>query len=200
MGMRKTKKRLSEYWDRILSRSMPPYATFKKMNKELTEHFNFIAWTFKRIVLPITIFYVVFGLIFEINVFGSIFLSLLLFFYSNLLPDVDALFKETKNRRLDSLWYEKYSLLFFAPLIVYYIISGRARPLYSVESRPFHSFKTVLIYGAFLFLVGSIFWMDTLRRMMFPLFGMMGFTVHLLIDKKIYINHIVDSVRKKDGS
>lgn len=195
--MKKTKRRLSEYWDRTIFKNLPPYATFKKMNREMTEHFNFLAWVFKRIVLPIIVFYVIFGLIFEINVFGSIFLSSLLFFYSSLLPDVDALFKKTKNKMLDSLWYEKYSLLFFAPVIIYYIISGRARPLYSMKERPFHSFKTVFIYGVFLFVVGSIFWTDTLRRIMFPLFGMLGFTVHLLIDKKIYINHITHSTKSK---
>lgn len=191
--MKKTKKKLSDYWDGMIFKNLPSYATFRKMNKEMMEHFNFLKWAFEKMVLPIIIFYIIFGLIFEIDVFGSIFLSLLLFFYSNLLPDVDSLFKKTRNKMLDSLWYEKYSLLFFAPIIIYYIFSGRAKPLYSINKRPFHNFKTVIIYGAFLFVIGSIFWSDILKRVMFPVFGMLGFTVHILIDKKIYINHISHS-------
>jgi len=184
--MNKTRRKFAEYWDRIIFIRMPSYATFKKMNKELVEHFNFLEWAFKRIVLPIIVFYALVGLVFEINLFGSIFLSLLIFFYSNLLPDVDVLFKKTNRKALDSLWYEKYSLLFFAPIIVYYVISGRQRPLYSISNRPFHNFRTVLVYGAFLFVVGSIFWMDALRRAMFPIFGMLGFSFHLIIDRKMY--------------
>jgi len=188
--MEKTKKRLEEYWDEIISKKIPSYVTFKKMNEEVIEHLDFIRWVFKRIILPMVMFYVAAGLILRMDILGSIFLSTLLFFYSNLLPDVDALFQKTEDKMLDSLWYEKYSLLFFAPMMIYYIISGRARPLYSTEEKTFHNYKTVVIYGAFLFIIGSIFWMDTVKRVMFPLFGMLGFTTHLLIDRKLYVNRI----------
>jgi len=188
--MEKTRKRLEEYWDEIISKKIPSYATFKKMNEEIIEHLDFIRWVFKRITLPMVVFYVAVGLILGMDIFGSIFLSTLLFFYSNLLPDVDALFQKTEDKMLDSLWYEKYSLLFFAPMMIYYIISGRARPLYSTEEKTFHNNKTIVIYGTFLFIIGSIFWMDTVKRVMFPLFGMLGFTTHLLIDRKFYINRI----------
>ncbi|MFH1106067.1 MAG: hypothetical protein V1731_02555 [Candidatus Aenigmatarchaeota archaeon] len=184
--MKMTGRKLSEYWDGIIYKNLPPYAKFRKMKAELEEHFNFIGWSAKRIILPLMVFYALAGLFLEINVFGSMFLSLLLFFYSNLLPDVDALFKKAKSKNADSLWYEKYSLLFFAPVIMYYIICGRAKPLYAMNERPFHNFKTMLIYGAFLFVVGSIFWSDALRRIMFPLFGMLGFATHLIIDKNIF--------------
>lgn len=186
--MKMTGRKLSEYWDRIIYKNLPSYAKFRKMREELAEHFNFIGWSAKRIILPLLVFYALVGLILETNVFGSMFLSLLLFFYSNLLPDVDALFKKAKNKNIESLWYEKYSLLFFAPVIMYYIIRGRAKPLYAINERTFHNFKTTLIYGAFLFVVGSIFWTDALRRIMFPLFGMLGFSTHLLIDKNIFPN------------
>ena len=182
--MNRTKRRLSRYWDEIILKAIPPYAKFKKMEDEIKEHFNFINWMFKRILLPLIVFYVVIGLILNTNVLGSLFISLLVFVYSNFLPDTDFLIKKTRNKSKDSLWYEKYSLLFFAPVIMYYIIAGRARPLYSIEDRCFHNFRTVVVYGIFLFIVGSIFWTDALKRLMLPAFGMLGFVFHLMVDKR----------------
>ncbi len=181
--MKKTKQKLGKYWDKIVLKIIPPYANFKKVESEIKEHFSFLNWAFKRIIFPLIIFYVIMGLAFNTNVFGSIFISLLLFIYSNFLPDTDFLIQKTKNKNRESLWYEIYSLLFFAPVIIYYVIAGRARPLYSTKSRPFHNLQTVFIYGAFLFVIGSIFWTGTLQRLLFPLFGMIGFLIHLMVDR-----------------
>lgn len=180
----RSKQRLSRYWDEIILKRIPPYCKFKKMESEMKEHFNFIGWMFKRILVPLIVFYVVMSLILNIDIFGSLFLSLLIFIYSNFLPDTDFLIKKTKHGGKDSLWYEKYSLLFFAPVIMYYIIAGRARPLYSTEDRYFHNLKTVAIYGIFLFVVGCIFWTDALKRLMLPVFGMLGFIFHLMVDRE----------------
>jgi len=73
---------------------------------------------------------------------------------------------------------------------MYYTIAGRARPLYSTEERCFHNFKTVIIYGIFLFILGGIFWSETIKRVMLPLFGMLGFIFHLMVDKKLKIGYI----------
>jgi len=183
--MKRANRRLSRYWDGIILKAIPPYAKFKKMEGEIKEHFNFVGWMFKRIVVPLIVFYVVIGIILNINIFGPLFVMLLIFLYSNFLPDTDFLFKKTRDKNKESLWYEKYSLLFFAPVIIYYIIAGRARPLYSAEERCFHNFNTVIIYGIFLFIVGSIFWAETVKRLMLPLFGMLGFIFHLMVDKKL---------------
>jgi len=182
--MKRTKKKLISYWDGIIARSIPSYVEFKKMEDEIKEHFSFIKWMFKRVVLPLMIFYVVMSLILNMNIFGSLFVFLVVFIYSNFLPDIDFLIKKTKDNDEDSLWYEKYLLLFFAPVVVYYIIAGRARPLYSVDDRCFHNFKTAIIYGLFLFVVGSIFWPETLNRIMLPAFGVTGFVFHLLVDRR----------------
>jgi hypothetical protein len=182
--MSKTKQRLSKYWDRIMLKRIPPYGRFKKIEGEINEHFNFIKWMFKRVLVPLMVFYVTIGLILNMNVFGSLFLSFLVFVYSNFLPDIDFLIKKTKDKNKDSLWYEKYLLLFFAPVIMYYIIGGRAKPLYSIEDRSFHNLKTVIAYGIFLFVIGSIFWTDALKRLMLPIFGMLGFVFHLMVDKE----------------
>lgn len=182
--MKRTKKKLNEYWDEIIAKAIPSYVEFKKMEDEIKEHFNFIKWMFKRIVLPLILFYVVLGLLLDMNIFGSLFISMIIFLYSNFLPDIDFLIKKTKDEKEDSLWYEKYLLLFFAPIIMYYIIAGRARPLYSIKERCFHNFNSAVIWGIFLFIVGSIFWSETLNRVMFPIFGVTGFVFHLLVDMK----------------
>jgi hypothetical protein len=184
--MKKTKKRLSEYWDNIIASRIPPHNNFAKAHRELKEHFTFVTWMFKRIVLPLIVFYVFIGLIFDMNIFGSLFVSLLVFIYSNFLPDTDFLIKKTRKSEEESLWYEKYLLLFFAPVIIYYAIAGRARPIYSMQDRCFHNFTTLIIYGAFLFVVGTIFWPETLKRLMLPAFGMIGFVFHLMVDKGLY--------------
>jgi len=197
--MKRTKRRLSKYWDGIILKTIPPYAKFKKTESEIKEHFNFVSWMFKRILVPLIIFYVIIGLILNINIFGPLFVMLLVFLYSNFLPDTDFLIKKTKNRNEESLWYDKYSLLFFAPVIMYYTIAGRAKPLYSTEERCFHNFKTVIIYGIFLFILGSIFWSETFKRVMLPLFGMVGFIFHLMVDKKLKrIGHIRNIDKKQN--
>jgi len=180
--MKKTRKKLSSYWDGVLSDSLPSYCGFKKMEEELKEHYDFINWMFKRVLLPLMTFYVVMGIALDMNVFGSLFLSLLVFIYSNFLPDVDMLIRKTDAKYMESLWYERYLLLFLAPLIVYYIVRGRARPLYSMKARCFHNATAMAAYGIFLLMVGSIFWTETLKRLMFPAFGMLGFGFHLLVD------------------
>jgi hypothetical protein len=193
--MKRTKRRLSKYWDEIILRAIPPYGKFKKMEGEIKEHFTFVSWMFKRIVLPLIVFYVIVSLMLNINIFGPLFIMLLLFLYSNFLPDTDFLIKKTRDKKKESLWYEKYSLLFFAPVIMYYIIAGRARPLYSTEERCFHNFRTAVIYGIFLFIVGCIFWSETIKRVMLPLFGVLGFIFHLMVDKRLKANPSPDGLK-----
>ena len=180
--MRKTKKKLESYWDNLIYQHLPPVAKFKKVNEEFIEHFSFVQWTLKRIILPVAVFYIIMGVIFKVNIFGVLLTSILIFFYSNFLPDIDILFKKTKRKYLDSPWYEKCAVLFFAPVIFYDILMGRQRQLYSLNSRPFHNFKSVVIYGLFLFVVASVFWPDLLRRSVFTLFGMLGYIIHLAVD------------------
>lgn len=179
--MNKTSKKLSEYWDKMVSKFI--HYKFDKVEEELKEHFDFLAWTFNRVILPLMIFFVVMSLLLNINIFGSLFISLAIFLYSNFLPDTDFLIKYTENKNKESMWYERYTLLFFAPLISYYIIRGKAKPLYSIRGRSFHNIRSMIIWGAFLLVIGSIFWPETLKRIMLPLFGMAGFTFHLLVDK-----------------
>lgn len=155
--MNKTETKLNKYWDELVAKRIPSYVNFKKIEEEIKEHFNFLKWAFKRIILPIAIFYFIAGIIFfKMNVLGSLVIALLVFLYSNFLPDIDFLMKETKDKKLESKWYEKYSLLFFAPVVMYYILDGRKKPIYIIKGKFFHNIKTVTIYGIFLFAVGAI--------------------------------------------
>ena len=183
--MRKSRKRLSEYWDEMIARAIPTKSKFEQVNNEVGEHFSFVLWASKRILLPLIVFYVIIGIAFNMSVFGSLFVCLAIFVYSNFIPDLDLLIKKINGEGKESLWYEKYFFLFFAPVVVYYIIDGRARPLYSSEERCFHNLKTMIFYGIFLLVIGSIFWPETLKRLMLPLFGMFGFLLHLIIDGKL---------------
>ncbi|MBI2106553.1 hypothetical protein HYT57_01080 [Candidatus Woesearchaeota archaeon] len=182
--MENTKKKLSIYWDELISKKIPSYVNFQKIEDEIKEHFGFLRWAFKRIVLPIAIAYILAGIfLFKMNVLGSLVIALIVFLYSNFLPDTDFLIKETKNA--ESKWYEKYALLFFAPVIMYYILDGRKKPLYTKKGKSFHNYKTVFIWGVFLFIVGAILWQEPIKMAILPIFGMLGFSFHLMIDGRI---------------
>lgn len=186
--MKRTRRRLSEYWDRLLLSRIPPFATFKKVEGEIKEHFGFARWAFKRIILPLAVFYLLASLFLQVRIFAPLFISLLIFLYSNFLPDVGYLVKKTNDKRKEWKWQEKYTLLFFAPVVIYYVIAGRAKPLYSTTDRPLHNFKAAFIYGAFLFVAGMLLWDELLKATMLAIFGFLGFSIHLVVDKNFKIN------------
>lgn len=178
-----TKKRIKEYWDGVLMKKMPPTAQFEKVSDELKEHYDFLVMMWKDFLLPIVVFYFIMGIVLDKHILGPLFLSFLVFIYSNLLPDSDIFIQFPKEKERESLWYEQYFLLFFVPIYFYYIIKNRANPIFSKVMRPFHNVKTIFIWGAFLLFVGYLFWPDSLlNQIMFSLFGMVGFAFHLAVD------------------
>ena len=181
--MIKTRERLKEYWDFVILKKIPPHAHFGKVEDELKEHFSLLMWSWKKFLLPLIIIYIILGVIFKSYILGSLFLSLLVFFYSNFLPDTDILIKKTESNDRESIWYEIYFLLFFAPVFCFYVLKGKADPLYSSRYRPFHNLKTAFVWGVFLLIISSLFWPDDLlKKIMFPLFGIAGFSLHLMVD------------------
>lgn len=184
--MKKTEKKFSRYWDEVVSSKLPSYRDFRKMKKEIEEHFGFVSWAFKRIITPLIVFYIAAGLLLGINIFGSLFVSLLAFLYSNFLPDTDFLIRRSESN--ESRWHERYSLLFFAPVFMYYVIAGRAQPLYAKKVRCFHNPKAMFLYGGFLFAFGLLLWFDVLKSSMLAMFGILGFAFHLVVDKELKIN------------
>lgn len=136
----------------------------------------------ERILLPLVVLYIIFGFSINVNLFGPIILSLIVFFYSNFLPDVDFLIAQTDKEEEQSLWYEKYFVLFFAPIILYYVIIGRAKPVRDKKHRCFHNFKSLVFYTVFLFFLGNIFWDENVKISILPVFGFLGYAFHLIVD------------------
>ncbi len=181
--MTNSRERLKEYWDLVILKKMPPHAHFHKVEDELKEHYALLVWSWKRFLLPLVLLYIVLGLVFKSYILAPLFISLLVFFYSNFLPDVDILVNKPQNNERESLWYELYFPLCFAPIFLYYVMTGKANPLYSNKNRPFHNVYTIFVWGFFLLIISSLFWPDDLlKKIMLPLFGMAGFSLHLMID------------------
>ena len=76
--MKKTRKKLTEYWDNLVSRRLPPFATFKKIEGEVKEHLGFAGWALKRIVLPIAVFFLLASVILQVRIFAPLFIYLLI--------------------------------------------------------------------------------------------------------------------------
>ncbi len=182
--MKKTRKQTKRIWDELLSKYVGH--TFEKFSREFFEHSSALRWVAMRILLPFAIFYIVVGLLLNESVFDSLFIGLLVFVYSNFLPDLDSLIKITFTDK-SSPWHLKYSLLFFAPIYVYYAVSGTANPIYSRKPKCFHSLKVALIFSLFVALVGVIFWRNPLERTVLPIFAFLGFATHLIVDGYIRI-------------
>ncbi len=181
--MTNTKERLKEYWDAVVLKKIPPHAQFHKVEDEIREHYSLLAWLWKSFLLPLIALYFILGIVFHNHILGSLFLSLLVFFYSNFLPDADILVNRPQDNERESLWYELYFLLFLTPIFLFYVMKGRANPLYTIKPRPFHNFSSVIAWGIFLLIISSLFWPDdTLKKLMLPLFGMAGFSFHLMVD------------------
>ncbi|VVB59574.1 Uncharacterised protein [uncultured archaeon] len=179
--MKKTNRLLRRKWDDIFYCLIK--ATFDKFGNEVSEHAAFMKWVAKRILMPLTVFYVLTGLIFfKIYVVGSLFLGALFFIYSNFLPDLDSLMIATNDKKRVSEWHEKYLLLFFAPVLVYYAVSGQAKPIYTTKGKEFHTTKALVTYVCFLFLFGLVLWRNPLQHTILPIFGGLGYLTHLAVD------------------
>ena len=80
---------------------------------------------------------------------------------------------------------KKRITLFFAPVIIYYLLSRKARPWDLGSSKPFHSRKALLEFTAFLFAFGFILYFSILNAIFFALFGFLGFLMHLIVDDQL---------------
>jgi len=165
---------------------LPDFANADKVIEEFSEHFAFVKWSLKRIVLPLAVFYIVAGFFFQEHVLGALVTALLVFFYSNFLPDLDAFFRQGQGGKKAN-WLEKRIALFFAPLAIYYILSEKKRPLELESQKPFHNRRALIEYSIFLFAFGLLIYFSALKAFFFALFGFLGFLIHLIVDKRIRI-------------
>jgi hypothetical protein len=162
-----------------------------RMEEETLEHVHSSIKVFKWIVLPISLFYVfaVFYFFGE-NALGSMLWGMLIFFYSNFLPDLPSIYRRKNNNggAEDLPWYKKYTLLLLAPLLIWVLFSGIRLTWRTTDT--FHNFKSLTIYGTFLFVLGFFAFVkfpitigNITEIMSFSLYGVIGYLTHLKVDK-----------------
>ena len=161
------------------------------MENETSMHIYLLIEVLKWIVLPASFIYVCADFyFFKENALDSMFWGILIFIYSNFLPDLPTIYREQKNNKVtkDLPWYKKYALLLFAPLFIWVLFSGTRLKWKTTET--FHNFKSLAIYGAFLLLWGffafgsfPISIGDMTKILSLPLYGMIGYLTHLKADK-----------------
>jgi len=160
------------------------------MEKETSEHVHLLCIVL-CLLLPASLLYVFTDLyIFEENALDSMLWGLLIFFYSNFLPDLPSIYRRKKRNgeAKDLIWYKKYALLLFAPLLIWAFYSGIRLSWKTTET--FHNFKSLTVYGAFLFLLSffafgdlPISTGDMAEIVFLPLYGLIGYLTHLKVDK-----------------
>lgn len=161
------------------------------MKQETSEHVHLVTRVFKWVILPASFLYVCANFyFFGENALDSMLWGLLIFLYSNFLPDLPSIYRRKRNneRIEDALGYKKYALLLFAPLFIWLMFSGTRLRWKTTET--FHNFKSLTIYGAFLFIcsffafanfpisIGNI-----AEILSLPFYGLIGYLTHLKVDK-----------------
>ncbi|MDO8634023.1 MAG: hypothetical protein Q7K34_01890, partial [archaeon] len=170
-----------------LKNALPPFINAKLVVDELAEHSGFIRWSFKRIILPLAIFYVAAGFLLGEHVLGSLLMGIVVFLYANFLPDLDTFFPHANDKSNKVSAVRKRIALFFAPLIIYYILSGKQKSWDLGKDKPFHNTRALLEFSVFLFILGSLLYFSFLKAFFFTLFGFCGYCIHLIIDGRIII-------------
>jgi len=164
------------------------------MKLETFEHVHLLTKVFKWIVLPSSVLYgCAMFIFFGQNALDSILIANLLFFYSNFLPDLPAIFRrkvyhdarDTFHEDLPR--YKAYALLLFSPLFIALLFCGKKIKWRTTET--FHNFKSLVVYGAFLFTLGFLVLMvfrvslgGIIEVLFVPLFGLLGYLIHLKVD------------------
>ncbi len=176
---------------RSTNRKVRSKLTVWYMKKETREHFHLLVKIFKWAVFPTSLLYLSMNLyFFGQNALDSMFWGIALFFYSNFLPDLPSIGKRKRNEigTADLIWYKKYALLLFAPIIIWLLFSGERVKWKTTEN--FHNFRSLAIYGAFLLLLGFFLFgqfpisIGVIAEIIsFPVYGMMGYLTHLKVDK-----------------
>ncbi len=207
--MSKAKRLLFKVMPRLMYRSFFGFVLnfFKTVNRkigsklalwsmrcETLEHVDLMIKVFKWVVLPASVLYVCSNFyFFRQNALDSMFLGMLIFVYSNFLPDLPSIYRRKKVysdvgvETEDLPWYKKYALLLFAPLFIGAFLCGIRLRWKTTET--FHNFKSSIIYGAFLFILGVFVFGDypisigdITEILSLPFYGLIGYLTHLKVD------------------
>jgi hypothetical protein len=165
------------------------------MKLETFEHVHLLTKVFKWIVLPSSVLYGYAMFIFlGLNTLNSILLANLMFFYSNFVPDLPAIFRRKVYRDVRDSYYEElpkyisYTLLLFAPVFIMLLFCGKKMKWKTTET--FHNFKSLAIYGTFLFILGLLVLVAfpisigrIIEVIWIPFFALLGYLTHLKVDQ-----------------
>jgi hypothetical protein len=174
-----------------INRRIQSRLPFRRMREETSEHVRTLIEVFEFIVLPASVLYLLGSMIFlRENAFDSVLWGILVFFYSNFLPDLTCIYRRdrAKGKTRDLPWYKKYALLLFAPLFICILFSNIQLGWKTSEN--FHNFKSLTIYGGFLMLWGfvafggfPVSWGQMTEILAIPVYGVIGYLTHLKVDK-----------------
>lgn len=167
---------------------------FWSMKIETFEHVHFMTKIFKWFVLPSSILYVcAIFYFFGSNASISMFVGILLFFYSNFLPDLPAIFRRKVYRDVRDTFYndlpeyKKYALLLFAPFFITLVFFGVEIKWRTTET--FHNLKSMAVYGVFLFVLSFLFLASftisfgrIIEALYVPFYALLGYFTHLKVD------------------
>jgi len=181
------------YFTRV-NRRVRAKIAFWFMKVETFEHVHLLTKIFKWVVLPSSILYVcAMFYFFGQNALDSMFVGILLFFYSNFLPDLPAIFRRKVYRDVrdtfyeDLPWYKKYALLLFAPFFIAILFCGIEIKWRTTEA--FHNFKSLAVYGVFLFMLSflvlaafPISFGGIIEVLCVPFYAVLGYLAHLKVD------------------
>jgi len=179
---------------KILNRKIGSKLVLWSMKCETLQHIDLMIKVFKCIILPASLLYVCLNFyFFRQNASYSMLLGILIFVYSNFLPDLPSIYRKKKIYRdvgvtTENLpWYKKYVLLLFAPLFIAAFLAGIRLRWETTET--FHNFKSLIIYVAFLFVLGFFAFGDhpistgeIVEILSIPFYGLIGYLTHLKVD------------------
>jgi hypothetical protein len=161
------------------------------MEEETAEHVHLMVKVFKWAILPLSLLYVFADFyFFGENAFDSMLWGVLVFFYSNFLPDLPSIYRRKKSNveTKDLPWYKKYALLLFAPLLIWFLFSGIQTQWKTTAT--FHDLKSLTVYGTFLLVMGFFAFVqfpidvgNITEILSLPLYGAVGYLTHLKVDK-----------------
>jgi hypothetical protein len=164
-----------------------------RLREETFEHVRMALDVFELIVLPFSLIYLFGGmLLLKENALNSMLWGILIFFYSNFLPDLTSITRRDKKKVEggDLPWHKKYAVLLFAPVFVLLLFSNVHLGWKTVEN--FHNFKSMTVYGGFLLLCGFVMFGgfpislgQAVEVLVLPLYGSIGYLTHLRVDKVI---------------
>ncbi len=174
-----------------INRKIRSQLPVSRIEEETLEHVHSAVKVFKWIILPTSLICVFASLcLFGVNVLASILWGILIFFYSNFLPDLPFIYRRKDNDQKgeDLQWHKKYALLLFAPILIWILFSEMKLKWETIDT--FHNFKSLAVYGIFLLMLGFFAFVkfpislgNITEIVAIPLYGTIGYLTHLKVDK-----------------